>query len=228
MPQLSRFLPDDSADRVLFIASLFLQLLIASVVVMALWRQQWLVSFTGAIIFALTFTPAIIERQLEVQLPVEFTLVTCVFLYASYGLGEYGQFYHRYWWWDLFLHSFSALVMGLIGFLVVYVFYMTHKVRLQPIYIAAVSFGFAMTIGALWEIFEFSMDWLFGFNMQKSGLVDTMTDLIVDMIGGLVAAAIGYSYVKGGDSLIADRVVKNFMRKNPQLFRRRRRREDPR
>lgn len=199
--------------------ALILQIAILGVLVGALWERQWLVGFTAAVVLMLTFLPAIVERQLAVHLPIEFTLITCVFLYAAFALGEVQQFYHRFWWWDLMLHSFSALVMGLIGFLLVYVFYSTRRIQMAPVYVALVSFGFALSIGTLWEIFEYLMDWGFGFNTQKSGLDDTMTDLIVDGGGGLIAAWIGYQYVKESDSLIADRVVRRFVAKNPQLFR---------
>jgi len=62
------------------------------------------------------------------------------------------------------------------------------------------------------------MDWFFGFNMQKSGLIDTMTDLLVNIAGAVLAALIGYTYVKGGDSLIADRIIRHFVKKNPRFF----------
>ena len=211
-------LPEELAGRIQLGIALLLQLAILGLIVSSLVKQQWLSSFTGSVVLTLTFLPAIIERQLNVQLPVEFTLVTCVFLYASFGLGEMSDFYEKFWWWDLLLHSFSALVMGLIGFLLIYVFYMTYRIRMAPIYVAMVSFGFAVTIGTIWEVFEFLMDWFFGFNMQKSGLVDTMTDLLVDIVGAGIAAVIAYVYVKGGDSLIADRVVRRFVAKNPRLF----------
>ena len=212
------FLQEDWADRLQLWISLVLQLAIAGVLAGSILEQQWLVAFTAVIVLALTFLPAAIERQLGLQLPVEFTLITCLFLYAAFGLGEVRQFYHKFWWWDLLLHSFSALVMGLTGFLLVYVFYSTRRIRMAPLYVALVSFGFAMTIGTLWEISEFLMDWGFGFNMQKSGLVDTMTDLMVDAGGGLLAAWIGYHYVKHGDSLIADRIIRRFVAKNPRFF----------
>ena len=64
------------------------------------------------------------------------------------------------------------------------------------------------------EIIEFAADQLLGLNMQKSGIVDTMWDLIVDAIGGLVGAIMGYFYLKGGDSLIIQRLVEKFVRAN--------------
>ena len=210
--------PDDWAERVQTWLSILLQFALASILVIALIEQQYNIVFMASLVLALTFLPALVERQLGVHLPIEFTLINCLMLYAAFALGEISDFYERFWWWDLMLHSFSALVMGLIGFLFVYVFYRTRHIQIPPFYVAVTSFGFAITVGTLWEIFEFSMDWSFKINMQKSGLVDTMTDLMVNATGSFVAALIGYHYVKDGDSLLADRLVKHFIAKNPKLF----------
>lgn len=195
-----------------------LQFAILLVFVGALWERHWLVAFTALVVLTLTFLPALIEHQFSVHLPVEFTLATSVFLYASFGLGEVRGFYLRYWWWDILLHSVSALVMGLIGFLMVYVFYSTHRIRMAPLYVAITSFGFAVTVGTLWEIFEFLMDWFFGFNMQKSGLVDTMTDLMVDAGGALLAAVLGFRYTRHGDAALAAPLVRRFTAHNPAML----------
>lgn len=196
-----------------------LQLAIFAVLLVALWQRQWLVAFTALVVLALTFLPALIEHQLSVHLPVEFTLASSLFLYASFGLGEVRGFYRRFWWWDMLLHSVSALVMGLIGFLLVYIFYSTYRIRMAPLYVGMMSFGFAVTVGTLWEIFEFCMDWAFGFNMQKSGLVDTMTDLMVDTLGALLAALLGYRYTRRGDAALAAPLVRRFVEENPELLR---------
>lgn len=128
------------------------------------------------------------------------------------------QLYHRLWWWDILLHSVSAPVLGLIGFLLVYTFHQTRRVVLSPLYFALTAFGFAVTLGTLWEIFEFGMDWGFGFTMQKSGLVDTITDLLVNVAGAALAAWMGYGYVKGGDSPVANRLFCRLVGNNPRLF----------
>lgn len=214
--------PESSwVDKIQLVIAGLLQLTILVLIVALLIEKLWLGVFTGVIVFALTFVPSILERQLSVHLPIEFTLITCLFLYASFGLGEHRDFYGRFWWWDLMLHSLSALTIGIIGFLMVYVFYMTHRVQIAPIYVAIITLCLSVTTGTLWEIFEFSMDWFFQFNMQKSGLVDTMTDLIVNAVGGLIAAILGFLYVKNGDSLIVDRMVRSIVLKNPKLFDRR-------
>lgn len=214
--------PEDWAERLQIRASLVLQALILGVFAGALHESQWLVAFTSLAVLALTFLPALIARQFRVQLPVEFTFVTCLFLYAAFGLGEVEMFYERFWWWDVLLHSVSALVMGLLGFLLIYAFYSTHRVKMAPFYVAITAFCYSVSMGALWEIFEFLMDQGFGFDMQKSAR-DTMTDLIVDALGAFLAAWMGYHYTKNGDSLVADRLVRRFVARNPRLFPPRRR-----
>jgi hypothetical protein len=197
---------ENRINRIELIVAIVLQVSIAIISLGALIERMWLIAFSGAAILILTFAPAMIERRLRVVLPVEFTLLTCIILFASFVLGEVRDFYERIWWWDLALHGLSAMLMGFIGFLTVYVFHMTHRLEVKPHHVAAFTFGFAVTIGTLWEIFEFLMDWYVGTNMQKSGLVDTMTDLIINAFGALVAATTGFFYVRNGDSQLGRRL----------------------
>lgn len=198
-------------DRTELIVAGVLQIGIAIVTVGAIVSGRWLGAFSGAAVLLLTFAPALIERRLRVPLPVEFTLVTCVFLYASYALGEAQDFYERFWWWDLVLHGLSAMIIGLIGFLAIYVFYMTYRIRVAPVYVAVLTFALGVAVGTTWEIFEFLMDRYLGLNMQKSGLVDTMTDLMINSAGALVAAAIGFYYVRDHDSLLGRRLIRSLI-----------------
>jgi len=194
-------------DRIELAIALVLQIGIFVVTVSALFQKQWLGAFAGAVILVLTFAPAMIEHRLRVALPVEFTLVTCVILYASFALGEARDFYEKIWWWDLAIHGLSGLMMGIIGFLIIYVFYMTHRINIAAGWIATITFAMAVCIGTIWEVFEFLMDHYLGLNMQKSGLVDTMTDLMINATGAAIAALLGYFYVRDRDSMFARRVI---------------------
>jgi hypothetical protein len=204
--------PEGWVDRVEMAIAVGLQIGILLVTASALFEQQWLLAFNGAFILLLSFAPAMIERRLRVPLPVELTLVTCIFLYASFALGEVRDFYEKIWWWDLALHGLSALTVGIIGFLSIYVFYMTRRIRVAAGWIATITFALAVSVGTIWEIFEFLMDWYFGFNMQKSGLADTMTDLMINGAGAAIAAAIGYFYVDDRDSLLGRRLIRAMAR----------------
>ncbi|MHA3914105.1 hypothetical protein [Halovulum sp. GXIMD14793] len=64
------------------------------------------------------------------------------------------------------------------------------------------------------------MDQLFGLNMQKSGLVDTMQDLIVDTIGASIGAFGGYLYLKGSRGGRLTKMIEEFIQMNQKFYRR--------
>jgi VanZ family protein len=205
-------------DRVELAIALVLQMGILVVTVSAFFQGRWLGAFSGVVVLLLTSAPAMIERRLKLTLPVEFTLINCVILYASFALGEAQDFYEKIWWWDLALHGLSALTMGMIGFLCIYVFYMTHRIDIAAGWIATITFALAVSVGTIWEVFEFLADQYLGLNMQKSGLVDTMTDLMINATGAALAALLGYFYVRDQDSLFARRVLRAWeKRRHPSI-----------
>ena len=189
-------------------------------IVLSIIENQWMVLFVTVVVLILTFLPAIIEKNFNIYLPTEFELVIILFTYATLYLGEVKKYYAIFWWWDVLLHGFSAFVLGLAGFLIVYTLNKRAKVNLHmsPGFVFLFSFSFAIMIGAIWEIFEFAMDSFFRMNMQKTGLVDTMWDLIVDSIGAFLASLIGYLYIKGGEVPIFSKILENFVNDNPDHF----------
>ncbi len=206
------------AEKVQLAVVVFLQATLIIAAGIAGASAQWTVFFASLLAFLVTFLPAILNRSYRVQLPAEFILVLTVFVYAAIFLGEAHGFYTRFWWWDLVLHGGSGLAVGFAGFLILYSLYAGRRLNTSPFIISVFSFAFALAVGALWEIFEFTMDTLFGLNMQKTGLVDTMSDIIVDGIGAFVAAAIGYIYLKTRTGVF-DYLVRKFLEKNPRFAR---------
>lgn len=173
------------------------------------------------LILFITFLPLILGKRFDVKIPHGFETLAVVFVYMSLFLGEMQGFYTRFWWWDMVLHSGSAFILGILGFLLVYVLNEKREVDLDinPNFVALFAFMFAVGIGTLWEIFEFMMDQLFGLNMQKSGLVDTMWDLIVDVGGALFISILGWGYIKTRETdSFLERWIEDFILKNPQLF----------
>ena len=206
----------DRADRIQLYISYGLQLILVGQAVWALASQNWLALFLSVLSLLLTALPALLRRSLRVYLPIEFDLTTVVFVFASLQLGEIRAYYVRFWWWDLVLHTWAGFIMGLFGFVLVYVLNREQRLHLTlaPFFVGLFSFAFAMTLGVLWEIFEYAVDHLFGMNMQKSGLPDTMGDLIVNTIGATIVSVLGYFYVRGGDSMLFDRMVRRFLVRN--------------
>jgi len=173
------------------------------------------------IILFITFLPIILGKRFDVRIPHGFETLAVIFLYMSLFLGETQSYYTRFWWWDLVLHSGSAFLLGILGFLMVYVLNERKEVDLdmKPKFIALFAFMFAVSIGALWEIFEYGMDQVFGLNMQKSGLQGTMWDLIVDVAGAAFISILGWGYINNReeDSFL-ERWIRDFVEKNPRLF----------
>ena len=208
-------------EKMQFVFSNLIRITIIIALIGAALNSRWTVVFVSTLALILTFLPAMIERNYRLSLPAEFEIIMVFFIYSSLFLGEVHDYYTRFWWWDIVLHTGSGLAVGFIGFLILFILYDERKIRAKPISIAIFTFCFGLAIGALWEIFEFGMDNAFGLNMQKSGLTDTMWDLIVDAGGALVSAMIGFIYLKGGKTRLFKRLMLKFMQENPRLFLRR-------
>lgn len=197
-------------------------LLLLGAAVFAAFQGRWSSAFVSLATLALTTLPLVLQRVFPIRIPVIFTAAIIVFTYLTLFLGEVGDFYGRYWWWDIALHGGSAIGFGLIGFVFIFLLFGGNRFAAPPLAIAWFSFAFAVCIGALWEIFEFTMDQSFALNMQKSGLYDTMGDLIVDAVGACFAAATGYFYLRGRRFAFFADLIDEFVDKNQHLFKRRR------
>ena len=150
--------------------------------------------------------PTFIEKRWRIVLPDTIVILYFIFLYCAIFLGEVFSFYYRIPHWDSMLHAFSGAMLGALGFVLVdFLNKDSHvKVSLAPFFISLFAFSFALSVGALWEVYEFSFDYLLGLNMQKHttsngiGLVgrealsDTMKDIIIDAAAALFISALGY------------------------------------
>ncbi len=215
--------PSDPTSRRVTFA---LQAIIALGLIVEIYEAQWMNVAAVSGILLLTIFLRRLGRLLEIFIPPEFELLTIAFIFAAIFLGETRDFYERFWWWDIALHTTSGGLLGIFGFLLVYVLNANPRIDLdmRPGFVAFFAFCFSVSVGALWEIFEFGMDQLFGLNMQKpmlgdpSGLTDTMWDLIVDTLGALVIAVTGYYYMRRGMKSIVSGWIQSFIVGNPKLF----------
>lgn len=166
---------------------------------LTLFKAQWINAFLILAIMAVPLVPNLLHRRFRLYVPLEFQVLATVFVFAALFLGEIRSYYDKIWWWDIALHTSSGLLLGILGFALIYVLNEDERVdlHLRPRFMAVFAFFFAIAVGALWEIFEFAMDRLVGTNMQKpmggdsSGLTDTMWDLIVDTLGALIISLLG-------------------------------------
>ncbi|MBI1494127.1 hypothetical protein [Halocynthiibacter styelae] len=211
--------PIREQSRIVFVIWGFLALALLA----ALVTFNWSLAFIAVATFSLSLLPVFFANRFEIRLPHGFFAAVVFFIFGTIFLGEAFDFYERYGWWDVLLHGGSAVGFGLIGFIFVLMLFEGDRYAAPPWGMAFFAFCFAMTIGAVWEIFEFGMDQVFGLNMQKSGLVDTMADLMVDGLGALIGAAAGFAWLKGREKGSLTGQITQFVRENRGWFRRWRR-----
>lgn len=156
------------------------------------------------------FLPNIISKKTKIVIPSNMYIVYVLFLYGAVFLGEVRNYYYRVPHWDTILHTCSGAMLGALGFSFVNILNKHEKVHveLSPLFVALFAFGFAISLGVMWEIYEFTFDGVLGLNMQKFALedgtqligraavTDTMEDLIVDSVGAFTMATIGYISLK--------------------------------
>ncbi len=133
----------------------------------------------------LLLLPTVVEDAFKVDFPDVFEIIVMCFAFAAEILGEINAFYTRFPGWDTVLHTVNGFMCAAIGFAIVDLFNRNKHFTLQlsPLYLAISSFCFSMTIGVLWEFFEFSMDTFFGFDMQKDFVVNSINSVTLDPTG---------------------------------------------
>ena len=183
-----------------------------------LWQGAWRTAFVAGITLFVSLLPLLTPRLADFRLPQALIFFIVLFAVCTLVMGEVFDFYERFWWWDVALHSGSAVMFGLFGIILVMVVFKGADILASPFMTAFFAFTFAMAVGAVWEIFEFAMDQLFGLNMQKSGLMDTMWDLIVDALGGILGAGAGYVYLRRGRNGPVSGVIGDMVQENRHKF----------
>lgn len=213
-----------TARRAHLVILVVLQLVMAVQLALLLARGDWPQAVFVAAIMALILAPVVL--RMPVELPSEIQIVAILFVFATLFLGEVRDWYDRFWWWDAALHTGYGLLLGMLGFMFVYILNEDRNVDLhmRPGFVALFAFFFAVALGAIWEVFEFGMDRAFGTNMQPatqgdpSGLTDTIQDLIVDTLGAGAVALGGWRYLARTRRPHVDSWAKRFVGRNPQLF----------
>lgn len=210
---------DSRTTKAQFFLTVFLQLIFVGSFIWAFFETLWQVMFVSALGMICIWLPLFFAKKQRVYLPVDFIFVFTLFIYLALFLGEIRSFYFRFWWWDMILHFFSGIALGFIGFLILYSLYKNNRLPISAGLLVFLSFTFAVALGSVWEIFEFAMDSFFGLNMQKSGLLDTMWDLILNTFGALIASTSGYFYLKHQTRGIGifQYFVNVFLSKNKQI-----------
>ena len=169
-------------DKAAFAVYMFLRLCVIGVMIRSAFIQRWESVFTCFLCLLLFLIPSFIEKKFNVNIPTALEIVAYIFAFCAEILGEIGCYYVKYPFWDTMLHTVNGFMFAAFGFCLVDIFNRHKKFtfELSPIFLAIVSFCFSMTVGVLWEFFEFGADMLFHTDMQKDYFISAFNTVSLD------------------------------------------------
>lgn len=165
-----------------FTVYVVLRLIVVAILVSSILRGEYESAFTCLLVLFLFMLPVFVQKNFGIELPDTLEIIILIFIFAAEILGELGCFFIHFPHWDTILHTTTGFLCAAFGFSLIDILNRNDKIKfeLSPIYVALVAFCFSMTIGVLWEFFEFGVDRLFGMDMQKDTIVSSITSVMLD------------------------------------------------
>ena len=175
-----------------FIVYMVLRALVILCMILQILNRNYENVFLCVLTLVLLLIPSFIQLQLKIELPTTLEVIILLFIFAAEILGEIQEYYIKIQNWDTILHTMNGFLMAAIGFSLVDILNREEKMKfeLSPVFMSIVAFCFSMTVGVIWEFFEFGMDQIFGFDMQKDTIVHSISSVMLDPAGGNTPAVI--------------------------------------
>lgn len=162
-----------------------LRLLVIITAILQLANRNYENVFLCILTLFLLVIPSIVQLTFKVELPTVLEIIILVFIFSAEILGEIQEFYLIFPFWDTVLHTLNGFLAAAIGFSMVDLLNRSKRVtfELSPLFTAIVALSFSMTIGVVWEFFEFGMDQILGYDMQKDTVIHTIRSVTLDPQG---------------------------------------------
>lgn len=160
---------------------LILRVLVIICMVLQILRGDWNNAFLCLLSLVLFTIPTFIEDKLKITIPTVLESIIYLFIFSAEILGEINNFYGTIPHWDTILHTLNGFLAAGIGFSLIDILNENSKhINLSPVFVAIIAFSFSMTIGVLWEFFEFGADRYFNLDMQKDKIVSKISSVELD------------------------------------------------
>lgn len=165
-----------------FLVYVTLRLLVILMMILQIFIRNYENVFLCVLTLVLLLIPSLIQINLKIELPTALEITILVFIFAAEILGEIQSYYIKFPFWDTVLHTINGFLMAAIGFALVDILNRSKKfsIQLSPVFLAIVAFCFSMTIGVIWEFFEYGMDQFFGLDMQKDTVIQGFSAVLLD------------------------------------------------
>lgn len=163
--------------------------ILRGLVILTLLRQIFMGNWNNVFLCGLTLIlfviPAIVEKKLNLALPDALQVLILLFIFSAEILGEINEFYIVIPHWDTILHTINGFLCAAVGFSTIDILNQKEffHATMSPLFVALVAFCFSMTIGVMWEFFEFGADQILRYDMQKDVIVDTISTVKLDPEG---------------------------------------------
>lgn len=179
-------------NRAALLVWLVLRLLVIAIMVRSAMNGLWENVFICLLVLALFMLPAALSRRLGIEFPSALQIVILVHIFACEILGELGCYYVRYPHWDTIMHTVWGFLCAAIGYALVDLLNREDSTHfhLSPAFLAVVAFCFSMTIGVLWEFFEFTVDRFLLWDMQKDTVITRFASVMLDETGRNIPIAL--------------------------------------
>ena len=165
-----------------FTVYMVLRLIVLATLVSSILRGEYESAFICLLVLALFMLPFFIQQNFGIELPSTLEIIILLFIFAAEILGELKCYFITFSHWDSMLHTTTGFLCAATGFALIDILNRNSRIKfeLSPIYVALAAFCFSMTVGVLWEFFEFGMDRLFHMDMQKDTVVSSITSVMLD------------------------------------------------
>ena len=169
-------------QRAVFTVYMVLRLIVLATLVSSILRGEYESAFICLLVLALFMLPFFIQQNFGIELPSTLEIIILLFIFAAEILGELKCYFITFSHWDSMLHTTTGFLCAATGFALIDILNRNSRIKFQlsPIYVALTAFCFSMTVGVLWEFFEFGMDRLFLMDMQKDTVVQSITSVMLD------------------------------------------------
>ena len=165
-----------------FTVYLVLRLMVLATLVSSVIRSEYEGAFICLLVLVLFMLPFFIQQNFGIELPSTLEIIILLFIFAAEILGELECYFITFPYWDSMLHTTTGFLCAATGFALIDILNRNSRIKfeLSPIYVALAAFCFSMTVGVLWEFFEFGMDRIFHMDMQKDTVVSSITSVMLD------------------------------------------------
>jgi len=174
-----------------------LRLSVIGVLVLQLVNRNFSNAFLCVLTLVLFLVPSFIEKRMKINVPDTLEVIVLLFIYAAEILGEISEFYLTFPYWDDMLHTLNGFLCAAIGLSFVNILNDDPKLpfRLSPFFVVLVAFCFSMTIGVLWEFFEYGMDVFTLSDMQKDTVISQVSSVMLHPEGRNISVTVPISSI---------------------------------